>query len=331
MVNIVTDRVLFDLGEATLRPQGARVLDAIAPALKDLPNEMVIEGHTDNLPISDARFASNWELSTQRATTVLRHLLTRGLAARKVAAAGYADQRPLDARTPAPRSRARNRRVAIVILSDAAGRSRVDGEPVLRQPAVRRCRVVPVPPAVPAAQPQPPYRVQEPDMPTATVTVTEVPAADVAAPPKVPQEAVPRHRPGRPAARRRRVLRQGPARRGPRRPSPTPRPSPARWRRSRRSRSTWPTGATSSSPSALQLSKAAGLEAGAVGEGAAVAPTVDGAKALDAAIDVLGRRTYAQLLATGGRASAQKALSTEVRKRYDGDVLRVYFGEFLMQ
>ena len=82
---------------------------------------------------------------------------------------------------------------------------------------------------------------------------------------------------------------------------------------------------------ALQLSKAAGLEAGAAGEGAAVAPTVDGAKALDAAIDVLGRRTYAQLLATGGRASAQKALSTEVRKRYDGDVLRVYFSEFLMQ
>jgi flagellar protein FliL len=82
---------------------------------------------------------------------------------------------------------------------------------------------------------------------------------------------------------------------------------------------------------ALQLSEAAGLGAGTAGEGAAVAPTVDGAKALDAAIDVLGRRTYAQLLATGGRASAQKALSAEVRKRYDGDVLRVYFSEFLMQ
>ena len=82
---------------------------------------------------------------------------------------------------------------------------------------------------------------------------------------------------------------------------------------------------------ALQLSKAAGLEAGAVGEGAAVPPSVDGAKALDAAIEVLGRRTYAQLLASGGRASAQKALSAEVRKRYDGDVMRVYFAEFLMQ
>ena len=46
---------------------------------------------------------------------------------------------------------------------------------------------------------------------------------------------------------------------------------------------------------------------------------------------MLGRRTYAQLLASGGRASAQKALSAEVRKRYDGDVMRVYFAEFLMQ
>ena len=82
---------------------------------------------------------------------------------------------------------------------------------------------------------------------------------------------------------------------------------------------------------ALQLSKAAWLEAGTQGEGAAVAPTVDGAQALDAAIDVLGRRTYAQLLASGGRASAQKALSAEVRKRYDGMVMRVYFAEFLMQ
>ena len=138
VVNIVTDRVLFDLGEATLRPQGVRVLDAIAPALKGLPNEMVIEGHTDNLPISDARYASNWELSTQRATTVLRHLLEDGLSARKVAAAGYADQRPLKADTTAA-NRARNRRVAIVVLA----------EPVT--PTASPATSVPPVPAVPGA------------------------------------------------------------------------------------------------------------------------------------------------------------------------------------
>lgn len=119
VVNIVTDKVLFDLGEATLRPQGAKVLDALAPVLKKQPNGLVIEGHTDNQPISDSRFASNWELSTERATTVLRHLLGDGIDASKVAAAGYADQRPLKAGNSAA-SRARNRRVAVVILSQPA-------------------------------------------------------------------------------------------------------------------------------------------------------------------------------------------------------------------
>jgi len=133
--------VLFDLGEATLRPQGARVLDAIAPVLKGLPNEMVVEGHTDNLPISDTRYASNWELSTQRATTVLRHLLEDGLAPSRVAAAGYADQRPLTA-DPTAAGRARNRRVAIVILTAETAASAAGAAPAAAP--------VPVAPAVPA-------------------------------------------------------------------------------------------------------------------------------------------------------------------------------------
>lgn len=116
-VNIVTDRVLFDTGQATLRPKGTKVLDAMAPALVNLTNDLVIEGHTDNQPISGSAFPSNWELSTQRATTVLRHLLTRGIKASKTVAAGYADQRPLLAGDSAA-SFARNRRVAIVILFD---------------------------------------------------------------------------------------------------------------------------------------------------------------------------------------------------------------------
>ena len=116
VVNIITDRVLFDPGEATLRPEGIKVLDAMAPLLKKLPNGLVIEGHTDDQPMSDPQFASNWELSTARATTVLRHLLGDGVAPSKVAAAGYADQRPLQPGKSAA-SRARNRRVAIVILS----------------------------------------------------------------------------------------------------------------------------------------------------------------------------------------------------------------------
>ena len=116
VLNIVTDKLLFDTGKATLRPQGARVLDAMTPVLKSLSNEMVVEGHTDSQPISSVQFASNWELSTARATTVLRYLLRKGLQAQSISAAGYADTRPLADGTSTA-ANARNRRVAIVILS----------------------------------------------------------------------------------------------------------------------------------------------------------------------------------------------------------------------
>ena len=120
VVNVVTDRVLFELGEASLRPEGRKVLDAVAPALRGLPNALTVEGHTDNVPVS-GRYASNWELSTERATTVLRYLLTRGVPSGQVSAAGYADQRPLSSNATAA-GRARNRRVAIVVHAlDSSG------------------------------------------------------------------------------------------------------------------------------------------------------------------------------------------------------------------
>lgn len=96
VVTIVTDEVMFDLGSATLRPSGAAVLDAVAPALVPLPNPVTVEGHTDNLPISGGRFPSNWELSAERATSVLRYILeTHHVPATRLSAAGYADQRPV--------------------------------------------------------------------------------------------------------------------------------------------------------------------------------------------------------------------------------------------
>jgi flagellar FliL protein len=81
---------------------------------------------------------------------------------------------------------------------------------------------------------------------------------------------------------------------------------------------------------ALQLSQAA-TPAGGTAETTTAGPAVDGSKALDAAIAILGSHSYAQLLAPGGRASAQRALTAEVGKRYDGEVLKVYFTEFVMQ
>ena len=83
----------------------------------------------------------------------------------------------------------------------------------------------------------------------------------------------------------------------------------------------------------LQLTEEATVEAS--GEGAEAAPptaeTFDGAKALDAAITVLGSRSYAQLLPPAGRSQALKALNREVAERYDGAVMHVYFTQFVMQ
>jgi chemotaxis protein MotB len=117
IVTVVTDRVLFDLGSAVLRTEGRAVLDGMAPALAKLPNHIAIEGHTDNSPIHSAVFATNWELSTARATTVLRYLIdNKGLPGTRLAASGYADQQPLVA-NDTDAHRANNRRVEIVILS----------------------------------------------------------------------------------------------------------------------------------------------------------------------------------------------------------------------
>jgi chemotaxis protein MotB len=119
VVTIVTDEVLFDLGSATLLPAGRAVLDGIGPALVPLPNPVTVEGHTDDLPISGGRFPSNWELSAERATTVLRYILTtQKISAQRMSAAGYADQRPLVKNTK--EQRAINRRVEVIVRATAA-------------------------------------------------------------------------------------------------------------------------------------------------------------------------------------------------------------------
>lgn len=115
VVSIVTDQVLFPLGSADLGPQGRLVIDAIRPVLARLPHAITVEGHTDDLPLDGhGRFATNWELSANRATAVLRYMLdVGGISPSRVSAFGYADQRPLVPNTPS--QRARNRRVEVVL------------------------------------------------------------------------------------------------------------------------------------------------------------------------------------------------------------------------
>lgn len=110
------DRVLFDLGRAELRPEAQRVLDEMAEVLKPLPNAIRVEGHTDDLPIHNDRFPSNWELSTARATTVVRYLIERhGFEPARLSAAGYGEYHPLVPNT-SEANRQRNRRVDVVVL-----------------------------------------------------------------------------------------------------------------------------------------------------------------------------------------------------------------------
>ncbi len=111
------DQVFFDLGKADLKPEARRILDSVAPTLKDLPNPIRVEGHTDNLPINNVEFASNWELSVRRATNVVRYLIEeKGFDPENLSAAGYAEYRPLRP-NDTPENRALNRRVDIVIMN----------------------------------------------------------------------------------------------------------------------------------------------------------------------------------------------------------------------
>ncbi len=120
-VNIL-DRVLFDSGEADLKPEGAAVLRKVADVLAQHPNVKIhVIGHTDNVPIRAAarkRFPSNWELSTARATAAVRFLCeSANVDPKRLGAVGYGEFRPVADNTTVE-GRAKNRRIAITILSD---------------------------------------------------------------------------------------------------------------------------------------------------------------------------------------------------------------------
>jgi chemotaxis protein MotB len=109
----------FPAGSADLSVRAMGVMADLAARLRELPNQIRVEGHTDDIPIATAAFASNWELSTGRATRVVEFLIDEGIDPGRLAAAGYAEHRPRLANAT-PASRARNRRVDIVVLDPAS-------------------------------------------------------------------------------------------------------------------------------------------------------------------------------------------------------------------
>jgi len=111
----VEGSVLFRSGSADLLPQASQILSDIIQIIQNNPQyDVDIQGHTDNRPISTPKFASNWELSAIRATTVLRYLIENGISGERLTATGFADLRPI-ASNYSPEGRRKNRRVEFVL------------------------------------------------------------------------------------------------------------------------------------------------------------------------------------------------------------------------
>ena len=112
------DQILFDFGKATINPAGHGMLDQLATVIKQVPDAVRVEGHTDNVPIQTKRFPSNWELSVARAVNVVKYFAEVGkVDPRRLSAVGYGESRPLVANIT-PANRQKNRRVEILLLTE---------------------------------------------------------------------------------------------------------------------------------------------------------------------------------------------------------------------
>lgn len=129
-IRVVGDRfvfeseVLFPSGQATLTPEGLAAMDQLAAAISDLeksiPQEvnwaLQVDGHTDMRPIASSQFPSNWELSTARAVSVVKYLVTRGVSATRLVAAGYGEFQPLESGVDEDSLR-KNRRIELKLTN----------------------------------------------------------------------------------------------------------------------------------------------------------------------------------------------------------------------
>jgi len=114
----VKDRFLFESGQAKLIEDARPLVDSIASAIQHFHNMVRIEGHTDNVPIGNSQFPSNWELSSQRAINIAKYFIDRHkINPGRISTTGYAEFRPVSPNDTAD-GRTKNRRVDIVILNE---------------------------------------------------------------------------------------------------------------------------------------------------------------------------------------------------------------------
>ena len=121
----IKSSLLYVSGSAEVEPEAFPVIDKIAAILKNQPNYIQVEGFTDNVPIRSAMFPSNWELSASRAASVVHLFMEDGIAPDRMAAIGYGEYRPV-ADNATLEGRAKNRRVALIVLADKNPEHTVD-------------------------------------------------------------------------------------------------------------------------------------------------------------------------------------------------------------
>ena len=131
-ISLVSKHIVFAPNVADLTERGRRVLDVVAPILRDIPDRLDIDGHTNQVKVKPKYYATDWDLSSARAVTVLRYLNERrGIAGHRLSAVAFGHEKPLI--DPAhPRSQMLNKRVDVVVVSGADEATRALFETVLR-------------------------------------------------------------------------------------------------------------------------------------------------------------------------------------------------------
>jgi len=129
------DSILFSSGSADTSDQAQKIFDEIAGILKNYSNPVQVEGFTDNIPIKSVKYPTNWELSTARASAIVKYLASKGVAPERLSAVGYGEYQPVAANDN-DEGRAQNRRVAIMIAKRKMNRPKVNVAPApVTQPA----------------------------------------------------------------------------------------------------------------------------------------------------------------------------------------------------
>lgn len=112
---VLPEAILFGSGKAELKDKAKNILKPIVEELKTVPNEIAVEGHTDNVPIRGGYYSTNWELSMARAYVVINYMEELGVNPKRLSGIGYGEHRPV-ADNSTPEGRAKNRRIEISLI-----------------------------------------------------------------------------------------------------------------------------------------------------------------------------------------------------------------------